>query len=185
MTKAIATTEPANIIAGDTAKWVKSLADYPASAGWGLVYTFINAAGKFTLTASAQGDDFLIVAAANTSAAWLPGEYQWRAQVSKAGEVYTVASGRTVVAPSFGAATLDGRSEARKMLEAIEATLGGRASSATAEYEIQGRSLKYIPIPELLQLRDRLRADVVREDAAAAAAAGLPSRSRIQVRFGA
>ncbi len=184
MTALIATSEPTSVNAGDTVKWLKTLADYPAADGWVLTYTFINAAGKFSLAASASGDDYLVTAGAATTATWPAGTYDWRAQVSLAGEIYTVGSGRLVVQPSFGAATLDGRSQARRMLDAIEATLEGRASSAVAEYQIAGRQLKHIPIPDLLVLRDRLRADVAREDEAAALAAGMAPRGRIQVRFG-
>lgn len=189
MTLIVPTTEPTIINAGDTVKWLKILADYPASDSWVLNYTFINSIGKFTIAASAQSADHLINVAPGITVTWASGTYDWRAQVSKVGEIYTIASGRTVVKPTFSAATLDGRTQARKMLEAIEATLEGRATSATAEYEIggsggNGRKLKYIPIPELLILRDRLRADVVREDAAADVAAWLSPRGRIQVRFG-
>ena len=44
--------------------------------------------------------------------------------------------------------------------------------------------MKHIPVAELLQLRDRYRADVAREDAATAVAAGLSDRRRVFVRFG-
>lgn len=178
------TTEPASLNAGDTARWLKSLVDFPASDAWVLTYTLVNAAQRITFTASAQGDDHLVNVPAATTAAWVAGAYDWRASVSKAGEVYTVASGRITIAPAFGA-VVDARSQARRSLDAIEATLEGRASSSTAEYEIAGRRLKHIPVPELLQLRDRLRQDVRAEDAAAAAAAGLQSRGRVYVRFGA
>lgn len=179
----IPTTEPTLINAGDTVKWTKSLADYPASAGWALVYTLVNTAQRYTVASVAQGADHLVTIAAAISAAYVPGDYAWRAQVSLAGEVYTVGTGRMTIKPSFAAAT-DARSQARRMLEAVEATLEGRASSAVGDYEIAGRRLKYIPVPELLVLRDRLRADVAREDAASNVAAGLPDRRRVFVRFG-
>lgn len=178
------TTEPASLNAGDTARWLKSLADFPASAGWVLTYTLVNATQRITFNAAAQGDDHLVSVPAATTAAWVAGSYDWRASVSLAGEVYTVGSGRMAIAPAFGAA-VDARSQARRALDAIEATLEGRASSSTAEYEIAGRRLKHIPVPELLQLRDRLRQDVRGEDAAAAVAAGLQRPGRVYVRFGA
>lgn len=178
------TTEPASLNAGDTARWLKTLASYPAGDGWALAYTLVNAAQRIAFNASAQGDDHLVLVDAATTAGWAAGAYDWRASVSKAGEVYTVGTGRMSIAPAFGAA-VDARSQARRMLEAVEATLEGRASSSTAEYEIAGRRLKHIPIPELLQLRDRLRIDVRAEDAAAAVASGLQRPGRILVRFGA
>ena len=180
----IPTSEPASLNAGDTLRWSRNLADYPASAGWVLSYTLINAVDKISITGSAAGDSHSILVPAATSAGYTPGSYDWRARVTRAGEVYTVGQGRITIQPSFGAATLDARSPARRTLDAIEATLEGRASSAVLEYEIGNRRMKYIPNTELLQLRDRYRAEVVREDAAAAVAAGLPDRRRVYVRFG-
>lgn len=180
----IPTTEPTSVNAGDTARWLKSLADYPASAGWVLTYTLVNATQRITFSATAQGDDHLVTVAAATTAAWAAGAYDWRATASLAGEVFTVGGGRISIAPAFSAA-VDARSQARRSLDAVEATLEGRASSSTAEYEIAGRRLKHIPVPELLQLRDRLRMDVRGEDAAAAVAAGLQRPGRVYVRFGA
>ena len=176
--------EPARIVAGDTAKWLKSLADYPATAGWVLTYTLVNSAQRYTFSASASGPDFLVSVPATTTAAWVAGSYAWRAQVAYGGEVFTVGEGRVDVAAASGS-VVDSRTQARRTLEAVEAMLEGRATSAVAEYTVAGRQLKYIAVPDLLALRDRLRIDVAREDNAARAAAGLPSRGRVAVRFGA
>ncbi len=179
------TLEPSQINAGDTVRWLKSLADYPASAGWVLTYLLLNATGKITITAGAQGDDHLVNVAAATSGAWAAGDYAWRAQVSKAGEVYTVGEGRVTVRPSFGASALDTRTSARRALEAVEAYLADSNNLAAAEYQIAGRQLRRHSLSDLWQHRDRLRAEVAREDAAARIAAGLPDGRRIFVRFGA
>lgn len=177
------TTEPASLNAGDTAKWLKSFADFPASAGWVLSYELVSAFQRYAFSATASGDDHEITVSAATTATWAPAAYDWRARVSRAGEVFTVGSGRITIAAAFGSA-IDARSQARRSLEAIEATLEGRASSATAEYQISGRQLKYIPIPELLALRDRLRQDVAAEESAARVGAGLGNSRRVYVRFG-
>lgn len=176
------TTEPDLIVAGDTAKWLRSLDDYPANASWVLSYTLVSAANRYTFTATASGADHLVTVAAATTTSWVPGTYTWRAQVSKAGEVYTVGSGSLTVRPSFATAT-DGRSHARRTLEAIEAVIEGRATSEVSYYMIGGRQLRYIEPAQLLALRDRYRAEVAREDAAQRAAAGLPDKRRVFVRF--
>lgn len=176
------TTEPAIIVAGDTAKWLRSLDDYPASAGWLLSYTLVSGANRYTFAAAASGDDHLVTVAATTTTAWVAGTYSWRAQASKSGEVYTVGTGSLAVQANFSAAT-DGRSHARRTLEAVEAVIEGRATSEVASYVIGGRQLKYTEIPQLLALRDRYRAEVAREDAAQRAAAGLPDPRRVYVRF--
>lgn len=182
----IPTTEPASIIAGDTAKWLKTLADYPASDGWALGYTLINADHKISIATTAQGDDHLVNQSAAVTAAWHAGAYDWRAQTTKAGEVYTVGAGRISIAPSFDAVNkLDSRSSSRVMLDAVEAVMLKTASTNVQEYEIAGRRLKHYSMGELLLLRDRLRGDVAREDAAlqiANGTGGVPGR--IFVRFG-
>lgn len=179
----IPTTEPASLNAGDTAQWLKTLADYPASEGWVLAYALVNTGQRIAFTAAAQGDAHLVSVPAATTAAWAPGAYDFRASVSKGADVFTVGAGRITIAPAFGAA-VDARSQARRTLEAIEATLEGRASSATAEYQIAGRQMRYIPVPELLTLRDRYRRDVRAEEAAERIKAGLGNPGRIYVRFG-
>lgn len=179
----IPTTEPASINAGDTAKWLKSLPDFPAGEGWVLGYELVNAAQRLSFAASAQGDDHLVLVAASATGEWPAGTYDWRATASRAGEKFTVGQGRITIEPGFGSA-IDARSQARRTLQAIEDTLEGRATSATAEYQIAGRQLKYIPIPELLTLRDRYRQEVRAEEAAERMAAGLGNPGRIYVRFG-
>ena len=180
----ISTTEPAALIAGDTAKWLKTLADYPASGGWVLSYELVNAAARISFGSTALDRDHLVGVPAATTAAWAPGAYTWRARVSQASEVYTVGGGQMQVQPAFATA-LDASSHARRTLEAINAVLEGRASSATAEYTIAGRSLKYIPLPELLALQSSYERKVRSEETAAKLAAGLGNPGRIYVRFGA
>lgn len=180
----IPTLEPSTVNAGDTWRWTRSLDDYPASEGWVLSYTLINGTAKISISATASGDDHAVTVSAATSAGYTAGTYDWRARVTKAGEVYTVGEGRLTVRNAYAGSTFDARSHARKTLDAIEAVIEGRASSSTLEYSIAGRSLKHIPVSDLLALRDRYRAEVKREDAAAAVAAGLPDQRRVYVRFG-
>ncbi|MCX8016441.1 MAG: DUF1822 family protein [Rhodocyclaceae bacterium] len=181
----IPTTEPTTVNAGDTVRWLRKLPEYPASDGWVLTYTVLNASGKITITASANGDDHFVSVPATTSASWPAGEYAWRARVSRAGDVYTVAEGRITVRPSFAEATLDARSTARRALEAVEAYLADPNNVAAAQYEIAGRQLRRYTLTELWMHRDRLKLEVLREEQAERSAAGLPDRRRVLVRFGA
>lgn len=181
-------TIPSIIIIGDTATWKHSDAIYPATAGWVLTYTLINASNKYTVTATAAGADYAATITAAESAAMQAGQYKWLARVSRTVlavlQAHTVGEGVILLQDNFAAlATLDVRSHAVKTLVAIEATLEGRATSATSEYQIAGRAMKYIPIPELLMLRDKYKREVAGEVAAAGLAAGLPAKGRIYVRF--
>lgn len=177
-------TEPAQLIAGDSAKWLKSLPDYLPLDGWLLTYTLVNATSKISFSASAQDDAHLVNVAPAASTGWAAGIYAWRASVSNADETHTIASGTITVAPAFGVDTLDARSFARKALANVEAYLENPQNLTSASYSIAGRTLSRHAIPELLKLRDRFKFEVLQEDSADRAARGLPDRRRVFVRFG-
>lgn len=175
--------EPSSLRAGDTWKWTRTLADYPAGT-WTLKYSFKNATSYFEIVAGTSGTDHSVSVAAATTAAYVAGSYTWMAWVEGGtSEKYTVDTGTLEVDPDYRASTAayDGRSHARKMLDAIEAWLEARAP-AVAEYEVAGRRMKYIPIAELVKLRNRYGLEVRNEDAAAAIAKGEGLGRKIQFR---
>lgn len=182
----IPTTEPLELRAGDTWKWTRSLADYPAGT-WTLKYRFKNAAGGFEITAAQSGTDHAVTVAASASAAYAAGTYDWVSWVESGSEKYSVASGVLVVLADFRATAADvahdGRSHARIVLDAIEAVIEGRASKDQEEYEIAGRRLKRTPIPTLLKLRQHYKAEVAAEDLARGIKAGTGSGRKIQFRL--
>lgn len=165
------TSELTEARAGDLWAWRREdlSSDYPASA-WTLTYRFKNAAGGFEVVAVADGDYFEATVAAATTAAIAAGVYAWQARVSSGTSYYTVDSGEFKVLPNLFAGSAgtasDQRTHARKVLEAIEAVLEGRATTDQEEYTIGNRSLKRIAITDLLVFRDRYRMAVAREDQA-------------------
>lgn len=182
----IPTNVPAELRAGDTWKWTQTLADYPASA-WTLKYRFKSPTAGFEVTASASGDDYSITVAAGTTAGYAAGTYTWIAWVEGGtSEKYTVDTGVATIDANYrsGAATdgLDDRSHARKTLAAIEAWIESR-NPGVAEYEIAGRRMKYIPVADLLKLRQHYKSEVAAEDAAEAIRNGLSTGRRIQFRL--
>lgn len=186
MAAEIPTTEPLSVRAGDTWKWTRSLADYPAST-WTLKYRFKNAAGGFEIVASASGDDYSVTVSAATTAGYASGTYSWMAWVESGSEKFTVDQGTLTVGADYrgstAAAALDDRSHARKVLAAIEAVIERRATQDQMEYTIEGRSLKRTPIADLLKLRQKYQAAVAAEDAAAKMADGFAPGGKIQFRF--
>jgi hypothetical protein len=160
----IPTIEPQRIRAGDTWVWRREdLSDYPAPT-WTLYYRLKNAASHIEFTASADGAYHLVTVAAATTAAYTAGRYRWVAYVEAGSERYEINEGTIEVEPAFNnASALDDRSHARKMLDAIESVLEGRATKDQEEYQIGSRSLKRTPIKDLLALRDKYRAEVYQE----------------------
>jgi hypothetical protein len=180
-----ATTEPSRATAGDTIAWLKSLADYPASAGWILTYTLINSVGKITITTSANGDDYSVSVTAATSAGYAAGVYTWVASVAQGAERYTVGQGSITIAPNLASAsTFDTRSTAKKALEAVNLALESYGSKAYQHsYEIAGRKQQFQTPGDFLAFRSKLMAEVAREDNALRLAAGLSPRNQLFVRF--
>lgn len=158
------------LIAGDSLVFTTSVPDYLPSAGYTLTYRLVrrDAAGAaLSFAAGTTGDLFSVNVTPATTATWTPGRYTWAAYASKAGERYTVDQGELVIEadPAVITAPYDNRSHARKVLDAIEAVLEGRASTDQQQVSVAGRTLTRMPITELLLLRDRYRTEVASEAA--------------------
>ncbi len=182
-----ATTEPKRITAGDTVAWTKSLADYPANAGWTLHYRLINSAGAIDLTGSASGSDHAITSDAATTETWPAGQYQWQAYVTKAAERYTVAVGQIVIAPNLAAASVgvDVRTNAQTILDNLLAAYA-TASSTHAyvwQYEVAGRMMRFNLKSDWLLEINFWRREVAREARALRSAAGEDLGNKTFVRF--
>src|SRR5512139_3769447 len=100
----VPTTEPAQIRAGDTIKWTKSLADYPAST-WTLSYRLINGVNTIDITASADGDDHSVEVSHDISEHYVAGDYDWFSFVTDGSERYTLDRGVVTVLPDAATAT--------------------------------------------------------------------------------
>ncbi len=178
------TTEPRKITAGDTISWKKSLSEYPATSGWVLSYVLINATNKVSITASASGDDHLVSVSASTSAAWKKGDYTYQAYVTKSSERFMIGSGEIQILPNLAVENaLDGRSQVKKTLDAINAVIEKRASIDQEQYSISGRSLSRTPIADLIVLRDKYQALYNSEVNADRVSKGLSPKNRIMVRM--
>jgi len=149
------TSEPASIIAGDTISWKIALPDYPASSGWTLKYKAVCAAGYIAIVSTADGSDHVVSVAKATSAAYTPGTYTLVKYVESATEQVTLAELVLEVKPGIAAKTaaFDNRTHVKKVLDAIEAVLEGRAAVDQQELTIDGTTLKRMPVADLLRLR--------------------------------
>jgi hypothetical protein len=175
------------IIVGDTLDFVTTFPDY-ASATWTCTYYFVPRTSgtpfSVTCTAGTGANDFRCAAAAATTALWVAGEWSWSAVMTSGAERYEVDRGTvTLLANPATATAFDGRSHARKALDAIEAVLENRATLDQEEYSIGGRSLKRTPATDLIRLRSVYLNEVRSEDAAKRLSAGMGGAPRIMVRF--
>lgn len=182
------TTEPSEIIAGDRIAWKRSDldSDYPI-ASYSLKYSArLENAGstEIEITASESGSDYIVEVGQATTANYTAGVYHWQAYIirSSDSERVTIDSGTWEVKANRDTATTDPRGHVKKVLDAIEATIEGRASKDQESYSIQGRSLGRTPIADLILLRDKYKAEYVRETRAERIRNGLGHSGIIKVR---
>ncbi|HEV2350812.1 MAG TPA: hypothetical protein VG028_13305 [Terriglobia bacterium] len=181
--------EPICVTAGDTLLWYRSVPPYLASAGWTLHYSLRGVPGSaidFDSTPYNVDDHQVNVTAATTSA-WLPGEYtvQGYAVNAGTGERHLIFEGFIKVKANLQSAdaSYDGRSHARKCLDAIEATLEGRAADDILDSTIEGTIIRRMNPQDLLLYRDRYRAEVRTEEAKAKISEGRATGRNIYARF--
>jgi len=171
---------PPQFVAGDLWQWTREFPDYPAGT-WTLTYYFENKDQAFSAAGSASGTTHSFSIAAATTAGYKPGRYKYRARAVNGSSIYTVDEGYAEVTRDPAAVGFsDTRSWARRTLEALEATLEGKASGDQLSMSIAGRSIARLQPKELLDWRDRLRAEVRAEDQGENAGLG----RNIRVRFG-
>lgn len=170
---------PAELIAGDTWAFMRAYGDYEAPTWTATIYLEMSGAA-FSQAATADGSSHLFTISAATSAGKKAGRYRWWVRVTDGSTSTTVEDGWLDVRPDpASTGTRDHRTWARRTLDAVEATLEGRATSDQLATTIRDRSISRIPLPELMALRDKLRQEVRTEEKGEAAALG----RNIKVRF--
>ena len=161
--------EPTQLVVGDRWAWKRADlgVDYPP-ASHSLKYVLrLHATGtEIEITANESGNDYLVEVLSATTAAYTAGFYVWQAYIIRTSDSQrvTIGTGTVELVADRDTATGDPRTHARKVLDAIEAVLENRATVDQQEYSIAGRSLKRMPIDELIKLRKTYQAEVDAEE---------------------
>lgn len=156
---------PKRLTVGESVSWKWSDTDFPATS-WTLTYTLINAGKQLQITATADGSDHLVEVTAGVSANYLPGDYEWQAHVDDgADERYQVGSGVITIDNDFAANAygVDNRSHVKKVLDALEASIEGRASKTQVQQTVGGVQIAHISLEDQIRLRDKYHAKYQRE----------------------
>lgn len=184
MSATISTVEPQRVTAGDTIQWTKEIPDYPPGQ-YTLKYVF-RGPSNFEVTAATSGTLHLVTITAAVSAGFVPGDYFWQSYAESGSTRFTQARGRLTILENLAAVTdegFDGRSQARKILEAIRAVILKKASRVQEEYEVDGVRVKDIPPEQLIVLEIRYSSIVQSEESQESIDIGRPSRRKINFRF--
>lgn len=157
---------PAQISAGDNVTWTRTFDDYSSLAGWTLKYTGVSATAAFNFSAAGQADgSFLVDLSGTVTGAWAADSYQLVEYVDNGSAKVTLARYALAVLPNLAGSTtgLDTRTHARRMLDIINAYFEKKLPGQM-RVMLDGLRIDQYTIPELLSLRDRYRAEVMREE---------------------
>lgn len=186
MTATIPLNEPASFTAGDTVKWRISVPDYLPADGWAMTYAFVQSAHQRTATGSNNGDGtHLITISAANSALFNTGIYFYQAYVTLSGERFKVREGRLEVKPNFATASsgVDARTHVKQVLDALEATIAGKASKDQLSYTIGGNTVAKLAPGDLIKWYNHYQKLYSNELAAERVNKGEAQGNIIKVRF--
>lgn len=184
-----ATSEPTEIHSGSLVQWKRAdlASDYPP-ASYDLIYKARLRGGlnpEMSVTATNSSGVFLVTLTNAATAAAIPGDYYWQAEIERKSDNarVLVASGQWKLLPDLDQSGADPRSHAEIMLDKIQGLLEGRADKDVTSYSINGRSIAKMNVADLLNWRDYYKKEVSLERRKADAAAGKPSSATVKVRF--
>jgi hypothetical protein len=156
---------PSQFPTNSTVAFTVSQGDYPAADGWTVKWGLAGASAA-SVTATASGTDWLVTltVAANTLT---PGLYTWVLWAEKGAgptlEKHEISRGTTtVLTDPFAASANSQQLTDERELALLDAAIAARLSGDVAEYSIGDRSLKKIPLEELLKWRNTVRSRMAR-----------------------
>lgn len=180
---------PGLIYAGDTVQWSETATPEYNSASWARTVALRHATDADALNVTgvpnaAGGWDFTITA--NQSKTLGVGAIYWHDVVTSGAVRKTLGTGALQVQANIAGTgtTFDGRLQSEIDLEAVRAEMRARITGGSVqEYSIGNRSLKKMPMGDLIAMETKLKADVAREKRAERLAKGMNSGRAVYVRF--
>lgn len=148
---------PDEINAGDSVNITLSLSDFPASDSWAVTLVLINKDSKESFESSADGDDHAFTLAPADTQDIKPGLYFWKTFVADGTDRVKLQEGRLEVIADVsddGITSLDLRSHVKKVLDAINAKLEGKASEDELSLSIDGQALSRFSHSQLLEFKN-------------------------------
>ena len=181
-------TEPSSLIVGDRWAWKRSdlYNDYGVAYTW--AYSCVlegDAATKISITSSISGTDYVVEVASATTATYTPGLYHWTGYITRTADSERIAldAGTFTLKENAAVTSVDPRSHVKKVLDALEAMIAGKATKDQKSYSIGDRSIERLSPEELLTWLDKYKYYYQQELNAERIANGLAGSSTIKVRL--
>jgi hypothetical protein len=181
---------PADLYTGDRVKWLETSAPVEATALKAWLRSTIAGAG-LEIDGTAADGGWEVVITEQVTATMAPGAWELQAVATVDGAPVTVRRGNLTVRRGLAftgtPGTFDDRSQAERDLADVEAAIRALATGAQ-EYQIGslgagGRKVVRADLAELINLRDRLAAQVAQQKRAQALASGTATSRKIRVAF--
>lgn len=169
---------PNSIIAGDSLKIT-----VPNASEKTCKVTISGEKTKFTKTAAVDSGSYVALFTSAETSALVAGKYAVHIGLFDGNERETLATGYMNVTADITASASDFRTTYEKQLDAINAALEGRATTAQDEVMINGRSIKYMNIQELIKWQNHCKNQIAREKREERLKAGLGGAGIIRARF--
>lgn len=182
---------PDTLYVGDRWVWKRSVmvSDYPV-ASYQLKYSFrllTSAATEIAITASESSspEEYQVEVASSTTATYTAGDYTYQEYVirSSDSERLVYSTGIVTVKPDLDTNTADPRSNARKILDGLQAMLENRASIDQMSMSIAGRSLSRMTPAEIRDWERHYKYLVSLETKKMRIEKGQPTGSEVKVKF--
>ncbi|UNC12870.1 hypothetical protein FE249_00820 [Acidiphilium multivorum] len=148
--------------AGDTVTWVDRATRDPQGnpitpGAWSLTYS-LRGPGSLDIESTDIEGGWQLVAAGADTTTLAAGRYDWQCTAKSAadGTLVTIGRGQVFLQPNLAGvqAPYDGRSQAKQIVDAIDAEMLRRTQGGAAvEFSIAGRSLRKHTVKEMIQLR--------------------------------
>lgn len=185
------TNVPDELVVGDRWVWKRTamVADYPV-ASYQVKYSFrllTTAATEISITASENSspEEYLVEVAAATTAAYTAGDYTYQEYIirSSDSERFVFSTGVLIVKPDLDTDTSDPRSNARIILDGLQAMLENRATIDQMSMSIAGRSLSRMTPAEIRDWERHYKYLVGLETKKMRIEKGQPTGSQVLVKF--
>jgi len=181
---------PETIVAGDSTSWRDkamndNLGNRVSSLTHILTYA-IRGSQSLTLTATAYEDGWQTEITSAQSIVLTGSVYYWQAYATNGIKRLTLGAGQLKIEKNYATQStpFDGRTQAKKDLDAVEAAIRAIVSNnAVQEYTIGNRSIKKMTMTDLIMIRNELRYNVIVEQKAQMKANGFGDPHNLFVKF--
>lgn len=181
--------EPLEVVVGDFIQWKRTdiASDYPPATHSAEYVARITGGGsnEIKLIATEQDGYYLFTVDSVTSADFVAGKYHWQLEITQtsSGNRIVVDTGDFEAIPDMDDNQADPRIHAEIMVDKIQTILEGKADSDVANYSIGGRSISKMTFDELMNARDRFKAEVVQHNNRELVKRGKANGATVKVRF--